>query len=109
TFTPPATFATGHEDDQPIAVAGTWRYDGAGALHVTGSHVFLETFQDTRNGPARYGGGVDLDAARRGTREAPLVTATVAISSGRIERVTYEKLAGRVDYSQGLFDIDIRL
>jgi translocation and assembly module TamB len=105
----PATFATGHEDDQRIAVAGTWRYDGAGALHVTGSHVFLETFQDTRNGPARYGGVVDLDATLRGTREAPLVTATVAISSGRIERVTYEKLAGRVDYSQGLFDIDIRL
>ena len=33
----------------------------------------------------------------------------MAISNGRIERVTYEKLAGRVDYSQGFFDIDVRL
>ena len=105
----PTTFATGQQNDQRVAVAGTWRYDGGGALHVTATHAFLETFQNTQNGPPRYGGVVDLDAIIRGTRNAPLVTGTIAISNGRIERVTYEKLAGRVDYSGGLFDIDLRL
>ena len=105
----PTTFATGQTNDQRVAIAGTWQYDGGGALHVTATHAFLETFQNTQNGPARYGGVVDLDAIVRGTRTAPLVTGTIAISNGRIERVTYEKLAGRVDYSQGQFDIDVRL
>jgi hypothetical protein len=105
----PATFATGHEDDQRIDVSGTWRYDGSGALHVAARHAFLETFQNTQNGPPRFGGVVDLDAIIRGTRNAPLVTGTITISNGRVERVTYEKLAGRVDYSQGLFDTDLRL
>jgi autotransporter translocation and assembly factor TamB len=105
----PATFATGHDDDQRIDLAGTWRYDGTGALRVTARHAFLEAFQNTQNGPPRFGGVVDLDAIVRGTRSAPLVAGTVTISSGRVERVTYEKLAGRFDYSQDYFDIDVRL
>ena len=52
---------------------------------------------------------VDLDATIRGTRNAPLVTGTITISNGRIERVTYDKLVGRVDFSQGAFAIDVRL
>ena len=105
----PTTFTTGQENDQRVAVAGTWRYDGGGALHVTATHAFLETFQNTQNGPARYGGVMDLDATISGTRTAPFVTGTIMISNGRIERVTYEKLAGRIDYTQDFLDIDIRL
>ena len=104
------TFATGHEDDQRIDVAGTWRYDGSGALRVTARNTFLEMFQGTPGGrPARYGGMVDLDATIRGTRNAPMVTGTITISNGRVERVTYEKLVGQVDFSQGAFTIDVRL
>jgi autotransporter translocation and assembly factor TamB len=105
----PATFATGHEDDQRIDLSGTWRYDGNGALRVAARHAFLETFQNAQNGPPRFGGVVDLDAVISGTRDAPLVTGTITISNGRVERVTYEKLAGRVDYSQDFFAIDVRL
>jgi translocation and assembly module TamB len=105
----PTTFVTGQQSDQRVAVAGTWRYDGAGALHVTATHAFLETFQNTQDRPARYGGVVDLDATIRGTRTAPLVAGTFTISNGRVERVTYEKLAGRIDYSQELLAIDVRL
>jgi autotransporter translocation and assembly factor TamB len=105
----PTAFVTGQQNDQQVGVAGTWRYDGGGSLHVTATHAFLDTFQNTRDRPARYGGVMDLDAIVRGTRTAPLVSGTITISSGRIERVAYEKLAGRVDYSQGLFDIDMRL
>ena len=64
----PVTFATGHEDDQRIDVAGTWRYDGSGALRVTARNAFLETFQNADDRPARFGGVVDLDAIIRGTR-----------------------------------------
>jgi autotransporter translocation and assembly factor TamB len=105
----PMAFATGHEDDQRIDVAGTWRSDGAGALRVTARNAFLETFQGAGDRPARYGGVVDLDATIRGTRNAPLVTGTVTISNGRVERVTYERLVGRIDFSQGAFTIDARL
>src|SRR5207249_3354670 len=58
----PATFATGTNGDERIDVAGTWRYDGAGALRVTATHVFLETLENAQARPARYGGIVDLDA-----------------------------------------------
>jgi hypothetical protein len=105
----PVTFVTGQANDQRVSMAGTWLYNGGGALHVTATHAFLETFQNTQNGPARYGGVVDLDAVVSGTRAAPIVTGMMTISNGRIERVAYEKLAGRIDYSQGLFDIDLRL
>jgi autotransporter translocation and assembly factor TamB len=105
----PTTFATGHEDDQRIEVEGTWRYDGTGKLNVAARHAFLETFQNADNGPPRFGGAVDLDAVVRGTRDAPIVTGTVAISNGRVERVAYDRLAGRVDYTGGNFEIDLRL
>jgi autotransporter translocation and assembly factor TamB len=105
----PITFASGHEDDQQIQLSGTWQYDGGGALRVTARHAFLETFQNTDAGPARYGGVVDLDAVVRGTADAPIVTGRVTISNGRVERVTYEKLAGRVDYARGQFEVDVRL
>ncbi len=105
----PSAFATGPQDDQRLEVSGTWQYDGNGTLRVAAKHTFLETFQNTQNGPARFGGAVDLDAIIRGTRNAPIVTGTITISNGRIERVTYEKLAGRVDYSEGFFDVDLRL
>jgi translocation-and-assembly-module (TAM) inner membrane subunit TamB-like protein len=107
--TTPVVFATGHEDDQRIDLDGTWRYDGGGALRVSGRHVFLESFQSAGARPARYGGVADFDAVVQGTRDAPLVTGTFTISNGRVERVTYEKLSGRVDYTRGGFDIDVRL
>lgn len=105
----PVTFATGHEDDQRIEVSGTWRYDGNGRLNVTGRHVFLETLQNTQDRPARYGGVVDLDAVVRGTADDPIVNGTLTVSSGRVERISYEKLAGRVDYSDDMVRVDVRL
>jgi translocation and assembly module TamB len=71
--------------------------------------VFLDTLQGAFERPARYGGVLDADIAVRGTRAAPVVSGTINVSSGRIERVAYEKLAGRVDYSGQLFTIDLRL
>ena len=96
-------------NDQRIGVSGTWRRDGNGALRVTGSHVFLDTLQNAFDRPTRYAGALDFDATVRGTFEQPRVAATLTVSSGRVERVSYEKLAGRVDYDAQRLTIDLRL
>jgi len=96
-------------NDQRIAVSGTWRPDGNGALRVTGSHVFLDTLQNAFDRPTRYAGALDFDATVRGTFEQPRVAATLTVSNGRVERVAYEKLAGRVDYDAQRLTIDLRL
>ena len=77
-------FVAGAAADQTIDVAGTWRQDGNGAMHVKATHVFLETLQGALEQPARYGGVVDLDATIRGTRDAPIVTGQIKISNGRV-------------------------
>src|SRR6185312_6679903 len=105
----PVLFLGGAARDQRLEIAGTWRDDGRGALTVTGRHVFLETLAGAIEQPARYGGVMDLDATLRGTRAAPLVTGNVTITNGRVERLAYQRLAGRVDYSAGLFTLGLRL
>src|SRR4029077_10965898 len=45
----------------------------------------------------------------RGTRERPAIAGDVTIVNGRIRRVSYEKLAGHVDYSADNFAIDFRV
>jgi len=99
----------GGNGDERFAISGTWRSDGGGALRVTATHVFLETLQGAFERPTRYGGVLDADATIRGTRDIPIVTATITVTSGRVERVTYEKLAGRVDYTNRVFTVDMRL
>ncbi len=95
--------------DQRIGVAGTWRPDGAGALHVTAGHVFLDTLQSAFERPTRYGGVLDLDATVSGTREQPRVAGTVTVTGGRVERVSYQKLNGRFTYAGRMFDVAFRL
>jgi hypothetical protein len=104
----PVQFVGGAGDER-LAISGTWREDGAGDLRITANHVFLETLQGAFDRPARYGGVIDADVVVRGTREAPIISGTIAVASGRIERVTYQRLAGRVDYTRQMFAIDVRL
>lgn len=104
----PVVFSSGAAD-QRIAIGGDWRADGTGALRVTASHVFLESLQGASDRPPRYGGVIDAEATIRGTRERPIVTGTIAVSNGRVERVAYQRLAGRVDYAARNFTVDLRL
>lgn len=93
-----------------IAVSGTVRTDGNGALNLKATNVFLDTLAGALEQPARYGGLIQaLEATIRGTREDPRVNATLTITSGRVDRVNYEQLAGRVDYANHNLDIDLRL
>jgi autotransporter translocation and assembly factor TamB len=104
----PVEFVDGNNDER-IAVSGTWRRDGAGALRITAAHVYLDTLQSAFDRPTRYGGVLDLDATLRGTADRPQVAATLTVNNGRIERVAYQKLEGRVDYDAQMLRIDARL
>jgi autotransporter translocation and assembly factor TamB len=98
-----------NNNDQRIVVGGTWRRDGSGALRVTATHVYLDTLQAAFDRPTRYGGVLDLDATVTGTGDEPRVSGNVSITNGRVERISYEKLAGRFSYTGRRFEIDLRL
>ena len=106
--TPLAFMAAGGGEGR-VGVSGAWRSDGGGELRLTASRLFLEAFQTAMQQPARFGGVVDGEAIVRGTRERPLVTATLTISSGRVERVTFQQLRGRLEYGGQDATIDLRL
>ena len=104
----PIEFVAG-DNDERLAIAGTWRRDGNGALHVSATHLFLDTLQAAFERPTRYGGIVDLEATVSGTREQPRASGTLTIANGRVERVSYQKLQARFTYTGQMFDIDARL
>lgn len=95
--------------NQRITADGTWYPGGGGSLHLTGTHVSLDALTGSGEGPSRYGGVADFDGALAGTLEQPTVTGDLTITEGRIWRVSYERLAGRVDYADGAFQVDLRL
>jgi autotransporter translocation and assembly factor TamB len=104
----PAVLADPNGDER-VAIAGNWRRDGTGALRITVNHLFLDTLQAAYDLPTHYGGVVDLDATIRGTRDRPVMAGTISVTSGRVERVSYERLAGRVEYADHVFRIDLRV
>ncbi len=94
---------------QRITASGTWREDGRGALHVTATHLFLDTLIAGNEIPARYGGVIDLDATLSGTPDRPVAVGSLTITEGRVRRLSYDKLAGSVGYADGRLQIDLRL
>jgi autotransporter translocation and assembly factor TamB len=103
-----AEFVDGNNDER-IVVGGDWRQDGGGALRVTATHVYLDTLQAAFDAPTRYGGVLSLDATLTGTRDDPRVSGTIEITNGRVERVSYQRLAGRFAYLGRRIDVDMRL
>lgn len=94
---------------QQLAVDGTWRTDGRGALKIVANRVFLDTFAPPSAEPVRYGGVLDLDGTLTGTREHPLLTGRFTITDGRIRRLSYEKLGGEIHYADAALQVDVRL
>jgi autotransporter translocation and assembly factor TamB len=105
----PMTFVDTINGTQRIGLGGTWRTDGRGRLDVTARNVFLETMTGANDGPSPYGGVLDLDAQVGGTIARPTVTALVSVTEGRIRRLSYERVNGRVDYSDQYLRLDLRL
>ena len=105
----PMTFVDTISGTQSIAIGGTWQQDGRGRLDVTARRVFLETLTGASGRPAVYGGRLDLDAQVGGTAARPTVMAMVNITEGRVRRLNYERLAGRIDYSDQYMRLDLKL
>ena len=105
----PMTFVDTVSGAQRIGIGGTWRNDGRGRLDVAARGVFLETVTGATGRPAIYGGLLDLDAQVGGTAARPTVMALVNITEGRIRRLSYERLAGRIDSSDQYLKLDLRL
>ena len=95
--------------NQRITFDGPWYPAGGGNLHVVAERISIDALTAESGGPAQYGGTANVDAFVSGTREQPIVTGQVTITDGRIWRVSYERLAGRVDYSDGIVKLDVRL
>jgi autotransporter translocation and assembly factor TamB len=106
---PPVSFIAAGGGEGHIGVSGTIQTEGAVSIRVTATHVFLETLQNALNRPARYGGVLDGDLLVGGSRANPTVAGTLAVSAGRVERVTFQQLAGRVDYANNAVRVDFRL
>jgi translocation and assembly module TamB len=102
------TFVDDVSGTQRIGVGGTWRRDGRGSLEVTARAVFLETITGALGRPAVYGGLLDLDAVVSGTAQRPTVMSSLIVTEGRIRRLAYERLAGKVDYSDQYLKLDLR-
>jgi len=98
-----------HGDAERIGVSGTWRPAGGSALRIAAADVVLDTFIGLFDGETRYGGTMNLDATLGGSWEQPVIAGRVIISDGRVRRLPYEQLAGRVDYTDGMFTVDLRL
>jgi translocation and assembly module TamB len=104
----PMSFVDGASGTQQIEVSGTWRDDGRGRLQVNADRVFIDSFAALSSRPRRFGGVVELQATISGTTERPIISGQVAITDGRIERLSYERLAGRVEYAGDAFTVDLR-
>ena len=105
----PVEFVSDRGEDERLALSGGWRTDGSGALRVKATHVYLDTLAGAFAPPARYGGLLDMDATIRGTRADPRISATLTVSKGRVDRVTYDQLAGKVEYTSRNLVLDLRL
>jgi translocation and assembly module TamB len=102
-------FADAETGTQRIGLSGTWREDGKGALRITTTRLFLDTFARPSKAPARYGGVLDADVTVSGTRARPIAVGDFAVTQGRIRRLAYESLSGRIGYTQDLFELNVRL
>jgi len=104
----PMAFAGGASGAERFTIGGAWRQDGTGSLRLTAEGVRIESIETPAHRP-HYTGMVNAEATIRGTRSQPVVTSTFSIAGGHVDKFSYERFAGRVDYAQQVFALDVRL
>ncbi|MGE0703157.1 MAG: translocation/assembly module TamB domain-containing protein [Vicinamibacterales bacterium] len=105
----PMAFITAGDVTQRLTLDGTWRGSGGGELRITTQSVQIAALAAAAGQPDSYAGLVDLDATITGTREQPIVTGNLLVTNGRLRRLSYQQLFGRVVYVNGMFEIGVRL
>ena len=99
-------------DAQQVAVAGSLPFDGPSkesSLEVDVVNVQLADVNRLLLGTRRLEGTLNGDVSVRGSLKAPLADATVAISQGAVEGVTFDGVRANVQYAEGLAKIDAAL
>lgn len=95
--------------NQRVAADGAWFPGGGGELQIDVTSLSLDALFADDNAMARFGGTLDAKATLSGSRTQPIVTGELSIVDGRVWRTPFERLAGRVDYEDNQFRIDLRL
>jgi hypothetical protein len=103
------TVASASDANQQLSLDGSWRPEGGSRLVVVARNLSLDSLVSDSDGPARYGGTIDVTATIEGSRAEPFVTGEVRVTDGRVFRTPYQLLEGRVDYVGGRMQVNLRL
>lgn len=94
---------------QHFTAQGTWGDSGREQLHLTARTVSVDTLALAFGSRVSYAGQLNGTATVSGTREHPSVAADFAVTDGRVQRLSYEKFGGHVDYGERVAHVDVRL
>jgi autotransporter translocation and assembly factor TamB len=97
---------------QQLAVSGDWRPTVPDAgLRIQARGVYLDPIAGLFSDPPRYGGLLDADATIRPSADEGrvMVTGSLTILEGRVQRLTYDSLKATLEYDAGRFEVDGRL
>lgn len=94
---------------QHLTADGTWDSTGAGQLRMAARSVSVDTLAVALGSKIPYAGLLNGTAALSGPRDRPTVTADFIVTDGRLQRLSYERFGGHVEYAGGAVHLDVRL
>ncbi len=94
---------------QQVRVDGTWRSAGGGALRVAGRRLSLDALLSSQATVPRVGGTLDVTAVISGTADRPTVSAEFAVTNGRVRRLPFDRVGGRLELVADVVTLDVRL
>jgi autotransporter translocation and assembly factor TamB len=100
--------------DQQLSAAGTVAIGSGSAnfanhLDVRLDNVQVQDVNELLLGNRALAGVLNASAEIRGTRNDPVVQSNFALTSGSVEGVKFNSLAGKANYSGRAVDVDVRL
>ncbi|MEQ1911168.1 MAG: hypothetical protein ABMA15_20280, partial [Vicinamibacterales bacterium] len=94
---------------QHLTANGAWNTDGSGQMLLAATSVSIDTLALATGSVLPYAGLLNGTATLSGTRDRPVVSADFVVTGGRVERLTYERFGGHVDYADQVANVDVRL
>jgi len=94
---------------QHLTAQGTWGGPGGEPLRLAARTVSVDTLALALGSRVSYAGQLNGTATITGTRDHPTVAADFAVTDGRVQRLSYERFGGHVDYGDRVAHVDVRL
>ena len=94
---------------QHLTAQGTWGNSGREQLRLAARTVSVDTLALAFGARVSYAGQLNGTATVSGTREHPTVSADFAVTDGRVQRLSYVRFGGHVDYGERVAHLDVRL